>query len=89
MIFSLTNILLPLVKFWTSFCDFFVPDELKAKFANFPPVFKNTEVGQKDTGENKQNYAIENDLLKHPPRMLLSSFKLENDSHNLPLFISI
>ena len=27
-----------------------------------------------------QNYAFENDLLKHPQRMLISSFKLENGS---------
>ena len=27
-----------------------------------------------------QKYSIENDLLKHPQRMLISSFKLENGS---------
>ena len=25
-------------------CDLVVPDELTSKFANFPPIFKNTEV---------------------------------------------
>ena len=34
-----------------------------------------------------QNYAIENDLLKHPQRMLISSFKLENGSILTLLFI--
>ena len=58
--------------------DLVVSDELKAKFANFPPIFKNTEAGRTDIRENMQQYAIENDLLKHPQLLLLSSFKLEN-----------
>ena len=33
-----------------------------------------------------QNYAIENDLLKHPQRMLISNFKLENGSIITTLF---
>ena len=32
-------------------CDLVVPDELKLKFAYFPPIFKNTEVGREDNGE--------------------------------------
>ena len=68
-------------------CDLVVPDELKAKFSNFPPIFKNTEVGRNDIGEYMQNYAIENDLLKHPQRLLISSFKLKNGSIITPLFI--
>ena len=59
-------------------CDLVVPDELKSKFANFPPVFKNTEVGRDDIGDYMKNYAIENEMIKHPQRMLISSFKLEN-----------
>ena len=58
-----------------------VPDELKAKFDNFPPIFKkNTEVGIHDIEEYIRKYAIENDLLKHPQRMLVSNSKLENAS---------
>ena len=68
-------------------CDLVVPDELKAKFSNFPPIFKNTEVGRNDIGEYMHNYAIENDLLKHPQRLLISSFKLKNGSIITPLFI--
>ena len=70
-------------------CDLVAPDELKAKFANFPPIFKNTEFGRKDNGEYMQNYAIENDHLKHPQRMLLSSFKLEKVTSLLFSSISI
>ena len=68
-------------------CDLFVPAELKAKISNFPPFFqKNTEVGRNYIGEYMQNYAIENDLLKHPQRMLISSFKLEKCSAITLLF---
>ena len=33
-----------------------------------------------------KNYAIENEMLKHPQRMLISSFKLENGTVITPLF---
>ena len=33
-----------------------------------------------------KNYAIENEILKHPQRMLISSFKLENGTVITPLF---
>ena len=59
-------------------CDLVVPDELKSKFANFPPIFKNTEVGRNDIGDYMKVYSIENEMLKHPQRMVISSFKLEN-----------
>ena len=67
-------------------CDSVVPDELKSKFANFPPIFKNTEVGRNDIGDYMKNYAIENEMLKHPQRKLISSFKLENGTVITPLF---
>ena len=67
-------------------CDLAVPDELKAKFANFPPIFKNTEVGRNYIGDYMQNYAIENDLLKHPHRMLISSFIMDIGSIITTLF---
>ena len=61
-------------------CDLVVPD------ANFPPIFKNTEVGRDDIGDYMKNYAIENEMLKHPQGMLISSFKLENGTVITPLF---
>ena len=67
-------------------CDLVVPDELKSKFANFPPIFKNTEDGRNDIGDYMKTYAIENEVLKHPQRMLISSFKLENGTVITPLF---
>ena len=62
-----------------------VPDELKSKLANFPPIFKKTEVGIKVIGEHMKNYAIENEVFKYPQRMLISSFKLENGTIITPL----
>ena len=67
-------------------CDLVVPDELESKFANFPPIFKITEVGRNDNGDYMKNYAFENRMLKHPQRMLISSFKLENGTVITPLF---
>ena len=67
-------------------CDLVVQDEPKSKFANFPPIFKNTEVGRDDIGDYMKNYAIENEILKHPQRILISSFKLENGTVITPLF---
>ena len=67
-------------------CELVVPDELKSKLANFPPIFKNTEVGRKDIGEHMKNYAFENEVFKYPQRMLTSSFKLEIRTVITPLF---
>ena len=33
-------------------CDLSVPDELKAKFSNFPPIFINIDVTRNINGEN-------------------------------------
>ena len=67
-------------------CDLSVPDELKAKFSNFPPIFKNIDVSRNDIGGYMKTYAEENELLKQPQRMLISSFKLTNGTLITPLF---
>ena len=53
--------------------------QLEAFFSNFPSIFKNIDVCRNYIGESIKNYAEENDLLKNPQRMLISSFKLKND----------
>ena len=68
-------------------CDLSVPDELKAKFSNFPPAFKNMDASRNDIGEYMKTYAEENDLLKQPQRKLISSFKLSNGTLIAPFFI--
>ena len=67
-------------------CDHKVPDGLKYKFSNFPPIFKNFNVSRADVGDYKRDYVIDNDLLKQPQPMLISSFKLENRTVITPLF---
>ena len=44
-------------------CDIEVPEELKKKNANFPPIFKNTNVGRHDIGSLMQDYAEKQGLL--------------------------
>ena len=66
-------------------CDLEAPDGLKYKFSNFPPIFKNFNVSRADNGDDMRDYAIDNDLLKQPQRMLISSFKLENGTVITPL----
>ena len=66
-------------------CDLEVPDGLKYKFSNFPPIFKNFNVRRADIGDYLRDYAIDNDLLKQPQRMLISSFKLVNGTVITPL----
>ena len=60
--------------------DLVVPDELKSKFAKFSPICNKTENGRKDIGDYMKNPAIDHDMLKHPQRLLISSFKLENET---------
>ena len=38
-------------------CDIEVPENLRANFANFPPIFKNTLVRKSDIGDLMKNYA--------------------------------
>ena len=66
--------------------DLDAPEELKSKLSNFPSIFKIIGVGRNDTGDHMKNYAIESEMLKHPQRMVISSFKLENGTVITPLF---
>ena len=40
-------------------CDIEVPEFLRSKFVNFPPIFKNTLVSKSDIGDLMKNYAEE------------------------------
>ena len=68
-------------------CDIEVPEELKWKFANFPPIFKNTNVGRHDIGSLMHDYAEREGLLSQPRKMLISSFFLENGTLITPLLL--
>ena len=47
-------------------CNIEVPENLRANFANFPPIFKNTLVSKSDIGDLMKNYAEEEKLLSQP-----------------------
>ena len=68
-------------------CDIEVPDELKKKFANSPPVFKNTNVGRHDIGLLMKDDAEKEGLLCQPRKMLISSYFLENGNLVTPLLL--
>ena len=68
-------------------CDIEVPEELKEKFANFPPIFKNTNVGRHDIGSLMKDYAEKEGLLSQPRKMLISSYFLENGTLITPLLL--
>ena len=68
-------------------CDIEVPENLRSKFNNFPPIFKNTLVSKSDTGDLIKNYAEEERLLYQPRKMLISSFTLQNGALITPLLL--
>ena len=68
-------------------CDIEVPEELKKKIANFPPTFKNTNVGRHDIGSLMQDYGEKEGLLCQPRKMLISSCFLENGTLITPLLL--
>ena len=55
-----------------------VPEKIKAKFSNFPPIFKNTLVSKNDIGDLMKTYSEEVGIMFQPRKMLISSFTLEN-----------
>ena len=58
--------------------DITVHEDLKKKFADFPPIFKNTNVGRNDIGLLMKDYAEKEVLLWQPRKMLVSSNFIEN-----------
>ena len=55
-------------------CDIEVPENLRPKINNFPPIFNNTLVSRSDIGDLIRNYAEEESLLSQIRKMLISSF---------------
>ena len=68
-------------------CDIEVPEEVKEKFANFLPIFKNTKVGRHDIGSLMEDYAEKKGLLSQPRKLLTSSYFLENGTLITPLLL--
>ena len=55
-------------------CDTEVPVNLRDVFANFPPIFKNVNIGKDDVGPFMKHYAEKEGLLSQLRRMLISSY---------------
>ena len=68
-------------------CDIKVPEHLREQFANFLPIFENTNAITKDIGSLKQEYAEKKSLMCQPRRMLLCSFELTNGTIITPLLL--
>ena len=68
-------------------CDIEEPESLRAKFANFPPISKNTFVSKSDIGDLMKNYAEEERLSSQPRKMLISRFTLQNGTLITPLLL--
>ena len=69
-------------------CDIEAPEELKEKFVNFPPIFKNINVGRHDIGLLMNDYGGEEEgLLCQPQKKLISSYFLENGTLITPLLL--
>ena len=64
-----------------------VPENLRANFAKFPPIFKNTLVGKSDIEDLMKNYVEEERLFSQPRKMLISSFTLQNGTLITPLLL--
>ena len=65
--------------------DIEVPEKLRSKFANFPPIFKISLVSKSDVGNLMKNDAEEESLLSQPRKMLISSFTLQKETLITPL----
>ena len=68
-------------------CRLEVPEEMYPYFEDFPPIFKNCEVGRDDIGDHMKEFAERNKLLSRPRKMLISSFKLERGPVITPLLL--
>ena len=68
-------------------CSLEVPEELYPYFENFPPIFKNCEVGRDDIGDHMKEFAERHKLLSKPRKMLISSFKLDRGPIITPLLL--
>ena len=68
-------------------CDIEVPENLRSKFGNFPPIFMNTIVGKREIGDLMEDYVEEKRLLSQPRKVLISSFTLQNGTLNNPLLL--
>ena len=68
-------------------CSLKVPEELYPYFEDFPPIFKNCEVGRDNIGDHMKEFAERHKLLSKARKMLISSFKLDRGPIITPLLL--
>ena len=68
-------------------CDIEVPKNLREVFANFPPIFKNINVGRDNIGPFMKEYTKKEGLLAQLRKVLISSYFLENGTISTPLLL--
>ena len=49
-------------------CDLKVPEDLKAYFTNFPPIFRHTVVFRNDIGDLMQEYSEKERIMSQPKK---------------------
>ena len=54
-------------------CDIEVPQNLRSKFNEMPPIFKNVDISRDDLSGHMQEFARENGILNTPQRSLIGS----------------
>ena len=67
--------------------DLEVPEDLRKRFANFPPIFKNCDVGRDNIGKYMLEHAEKNTLLLKLQRMMISSNIINNGIVITPLLM--
>ena len=67
--------------------DIEVPEDLRLKFDNFPPIFKNILVSKNDIGDLMKTFAEKGGKMSQPRKMLISSFTLQNGTLITPLLL--
>ncbi len=65
--------------------DIDVPTELKAKFEEMTPIFKNTEIRRDAIGPHMQKFAEDHEIMTTPRRALIGSYKGEKILLGSPL----
>ena len=68
-------------------CEIEGPENSRANFACFSPIFKNTLVSKNDIGDLMKTYAEEEGIMSQPRKMLISSFTLQNGTLITPLLL--
>ena len=71
-------------------CKIAVPKKLKQTFCNFPPILEKISVNRKGIRKLMRRYAEDKGLMSQTPKMLISSFTLQNGTViTLLLFINL